>query len=133
DRVVDQALWVDVVAGRQLRVHPVDALRRPDEALPVGVLADLGEDLADGCLDATIRHVVAVPRRAVRTAGVAGDLVGGEVGLTDLGLDLVDEAADVGREVNRAWHLGDGTRALPIADRASSSDPSRSGRIRTPA
>ena len=62
DRAVDQPLGVDVVAGGQLRVHPVDALRRPDQALPVGVLADLGEDLADRVLDPA---VAVVGRRAV--------------------------------------------------------------------
>ena len=56
---VDEPLGVDVVAGGQLRVHPVDPLRRPDQALAVRVLADLDQDLADGRLDAAVAVVSA--------------------------------------------------------------------------
>ena len=48
---------VDVVAGGQLGVHPVDALRRALQALPVGVLADLEQDLVDRGLDPAVAVV----------------------------------------------------------------------------
>ena len=60
---------VDVVAGGQLCVHAVDATGRPDQALAVGVLADLVEDLADGGLDPAVR---AVAVRAVPSMVAAG-------------------------------------------------------------
>ena len=40
-RAVDQPLRVDVVARGELRIHPVDAVGRREQALAVGVLADL--------------------------------------------------------------------------------------------
>ena len=55
-----------MVAGRELRVHPVDALGRALEALPVGVLADLEQDLVDGGLDAAI----ALVRAGVRSGAL---------------------------------------------------------------
>ena len=51
DRAVDQPLGVDVIAGGQLGVHPVDPRRSAAEALPLGILAHLGEDRADRTLD----------------------------------------------------------------------------------
>ena len=61
-----EPLRVDVVAGRQLRVHPVDAVGRADESLAVGLLADLDEDLADGVLDPAVVAAVVDTRRSPR-------------------------------------------------------------------
>ena len=47
DRVVDEPLGIDVVAGCELGVHPVDTFRGAQQALAVWVLADLEQDLAD--------------------------------------------------------------------------------------
>ena len=49
-----EPVGVDVVAGGQLGVHAVDALRGPEQALAIGVLADLEQDLADGGLDLAV-------------------------------------------------------------------------------
>src|SRR4029079_6422795 len=119
-RIVDQPIGVDVVAGRQLRVHPVDALGRAEQALPAGILADLEQDLPDRLLD---RAVV----DELGPAGVALDLVGSDVGLADLGLDLVDELLDVRRKLGWAGHPGDGTRrgrrTVPVRQRPEPSAP----------
>ena len=71
DRAVDEALGIDVVAGRELRVHPVDALGRAAQTLAVGILADLDEDLADGRLDPPVRGPgpAGGDRRAVPSIG----------------------------------------------------------------
>src|SRR3954452_18465527 len=84
DRAVDEPLRIDVVTGRQLDVHPVNALGRALEAVAIGVLADLGQDLADRRLDPAIGLESVARARPLDVAALA-----------DLRLDLVDEAADV--------------------------------------
>ena len=118
DRTVDQPLRVDVIAGGQLGVHPMDPFRRSLESLALGVLSDLGQDLVDGRLDPAIPGVDADAfdqrLRAVRL-------------LADLGLDLVDDRANVARELGPIRHLADGTSDRGI------NDPSRARRSRLPA
>ena len=76
----------------------MDPIRRPDEALAVGILADLEQDLADRLLDRAVRRRRAT---AVPTIGRSALLLGGRglvdavLVLADLGLDLGDELADV--------------------------------------
>src|SRR5262245_47129857 len=77
----------------------MDPLRGADQALAVGVLADLEQDLADRRLDPAVRRVA--------TDAVALDQRGRPARLlADLGLDLVDDALDVIRQVRRARHGG---------------------------
>ena len=83
----------------------MDPLRGPDEALAIGVLADLDQDLPDRFLDAICRD----PRRMGRGAldrrggqclgiGAAEPAVGVGRQLPDLGLDLVDDLLYVWRQ-----------------------------------
>ena len=121
DRGVDEPVRVDVVARGQLGVHPVDAVRRPDEALPAGVLADLDEDVADGLLDPPV-PVPAVGHAQARALDGRGE--GGLLGFADLGLDLGDELADVlGQAVCHAGILAP-SGPKPPAGIGSSSRPS---------
>src|SRR4051812_47300632 len=121
DSVVDEPFGIDVVAGRQLDVHPMDPLRRAEQALPRGILADLVEDLTNRGFDPAILAVLAVVTveaatvDVVRPARIAADLVRSNVRLADLGLDLVDEATNVRRELVGLGHPADGTRGNPIA------------------
>jgi hypothetical protein len=99
----------------------MDPLRRAEEALALRVLADLVEDLANRGLDSAVLAVPAVVTVAagtvdvLRPARIATDLVRGDVRLPDLGLDLVDKTANVGRELVGLGHPADGTRANWIA------------------
>ena len=98
DRVVDQPIGIDPVAGGQLAVHAPDARRRRGEALAIGVLAHLDQDLAHGRLDrlACRRHAA----RASSSSGVVAVFA-------DLVLHLVDELAHaVGQSaIHRALSL----------------------------
>ena len=97
DGAVDEPLGVDVVAGGQLGVHPVDATGRPDQALR-------GRDPRRSrsrisWTAASTRPLAPVP--AVRPGPLDGR--GGPVGVVaDLVLDLVDDALDVAGQVGLA-------------------------------
>ena len=80
DRAVDQPVRVHVVAGRQLVVHAVHALRRAPQPLAVRVLPYLREDLAHRGLDPSAR-----PGHERGREGVLAHVV----------LHLVHDAADV--------------------------------------
>ena len=101
DRAIDQALGIHVVARGQLGVHPMHPFRGAGESLAIGVLADLGQDFADGGLDPVVSG-----RRLVGAlvAARTRDVVGLERGLADLGLDLVHQPADIWRQVGVARH-----------------------------
>ena len=107
DRAVDEPLRVDVVAGRQLGVHPVDALGRA-AAGPGGrgPRRSRRRISVDGRLDPAVAVDAARrPRSGARRS--PGDR------LADLGLDLVDDGADVGGQVGRRAHDAvDGTSGV---------------------
>src|SRR5262249_42617502 len=102
-----QARRVDVIAGSQLRVHPVDSIRGVPKALPIGILADLDEDLAHGLLDPALRG-----RERPGPDDGPGQLGLGSVALAlvaiqcvvlaDLALDLGDERANMLRQIRIA-------------------------------
>jgi hypothetical protein len=75
ERRVQHLGRVDPQAGEQLGVRPGDPGRRLDQSVPVGILADRDQDLADGLLDPG-----QVDRLLDRRAGqLAVDQPGGEV------------------------------------------------------
>jgi hypothetical protein len=98
DGAVDQAFGVDVIAGGQFRVHPVDALRRAGQALAVRVLADLHEDVPDGGLHPAVGALI-TPLAFDGGRGAAGFLA-------DLGLNLVDHPTDMWGQIIRAGQDG---------------------------
>jgi hypothetical protein len=74
----------------------VDATRRTNQALSVGILADLREDLVDGRLDPSIGPVAAIRADPL-------DDGGGPVGfVADLVLDLVNDALDMAGQIGLA-------------------------------
>ena len=58
DGAVEEPGGILAISGHQLAVHPVDAVGRADETGSVGVLPDLGEDLAHGGLDPPVGRAV---------------------------------------------------------------------------
>ena len=84
DGVVDQPLGIDVIAGGQLAVHAPHRAGRFREAVAVGILAHLDQDLAYGSLDRLARD------EPSRRASPIGRVV---AILADLLLDLLDQLA----------------------------------------
>ena len=102
DRVVDEPLGVDVIAGGQLGVHPVDALRacRPGPGGPGPRRSPRGSGgrrPRPGRCRSSASPAWSRPRDPVMSS--MATLVSP---ISDL--DLVDEAADVRRQVGRSGH-----------------------------
>jgi hypothetical protein len=92
----------------------------PGQPIPIGILPDLGQDLADGRFHPTVVHGDLPPMSAF---GRSGNLARIDVGFADLGFDLVDQATNVVGQPPCA-HDGDGTasRWRPPTDRLAMSD-----------
>ena len=110
DRVVDEPLGIDVVAGGELRVHPVDTLRgaqRPSRSGSSPISSRISRT-ADSTrpFGSTSWGRPAVARLEPPSAVGFDDRRGAARFLADLGLDLVDDALDVTREFGRAGQRG---------------------------
>jgi hypothetical protein len=78
----------------------VDAPGSARQALPIGVLPDLDEDLAHGGLHPAVGSIVT----SVLVVARSDDVVDIDLALADLGFDLDDQATDVGWQIDRTRH-----------------------------